>query len=313
MNDLQQELNQTETIIEEKEPELEEKRYTYQPTDEDGRPIGNQQVIKYKTEEELRNKFQEQNVLLIRKLRQETRKNRLGIVDQDELPENVRKFSGPVEFNPRELTEEERFEISRKLMDPTTAAEATAQLFEAGIGAPLEQVGSTLRDLQQDNIVMRARLEANAFKADNPDYYVCKENFEAICGWMVKNELEPVRENYQLAYDTLKAQGVLVIGPGRVEPVSIPSAPEPVENIPAPQPVPVHRVPTGLTRDISSNVGTPVPVGSEITYTVNGQTLTGWAAIQAMPGEEYGRRLLRDKNFARLVDKLEQERRKPRV
>ena len=63
-------------------PVVEERTHIYQPTDEQGRPIGGKQVIKYTTQDELVNKLQEQNVLIfLRKLREETRKNRLGISD----------------------------------------------------------------------------------------------------------------------------------------------------------------------------------------------------------------------------------------
>ena len=58
--------------------ELPELRYEYQPTDDNGMNMGGKQVLKYKTTEELIQKLQEQNVLLQRKWREETCKNRLG-------------------------------------------------------------------------------------------------------------------------------------------------------------------------------------------------------------------------------------------
>src|SRR5258708_3663370 len=76
-------------------PAVEEKTYVYQPTDEQGRPIGGKQVIKYVTQEDLVSKLQEQNVLILRKLRSETRKNRLGITDESEAPADGQRFSAP--------------------------------------------------------------------------------------------------------------------------------------------------------------------------------------------------------------------------
>lgn len=306
---MSEEIQPTEEILVEQPVE---QIYIYQPTDEDNRPIGGKQVIKYHTEEELREKLKEQNVLLIRKLRQETRKNRLGVFEEETLPDDVQRFNSPAEFSPRDLTDDERLDISRKLLDPTTAPEAITQLMEARLGGPLDAVGSTMRDLQQENITMRAKLEVNAFKADNPDYYMCQDNFEAITSWMGRYDLAPVKANFQRAYDTLKAQGALILGP----PIEVRQPESELPPVPVATPVVepiVAHIPTGLTRDNSSSVGPTPELGSEITYTIGGKTYKGYEAIQVMPGEEYGRRLRTDRNFAKLVDKLEAERRKPRV
>lgn len=300
--------------------QLIEKTYTYQPTDEEGRPIGGKQVIKYTTQDELVDKLRTQNTLLIRKLRQETKKGRLGIGEDEVVPENAQRFSDPLEFNPRELTQDERYDISRRLLDPTTSAEAASALVEAQLGAPLSQIGRTMQTIQQDNISLRAKVEANAFVAENPDYYKCQENFEALASWIVRYNLAPVKDNFQKAYDTLKAQGILIEGAALppepvapVEPVVVPVEPVVVEPVPV---VPVVRIPTGLTREEASDSGVLVKTGSDITYelTVGGQkrVLTGLAAINAMPGEEYKRRLLTDREFGKKVEKLETEARKPR-
>ena len=296
-----------------------EKTYNYQPTDNEGRPIGGRQVIKYTTQDELVTKLQEQNVLLIRKLRDQTRKVRLGIDEREDLGDNLEHFSGPVEFKPRELSDEETYDIARRLQDPTTASAAAEELIEAKLGAPLNTIGSTLQRTQQDVIRMAARAEANAFTADNPGYYKCNENFEAITSWMVRYDLAPVKDNFQKAYDTLKAQGLLIEG---AAPVVAPVVEQPTvqDNIVeqpvlqdnnAPKP-PVVGIASGLTNDDSSNVGTPVPAGSDITYVLDGRTYTGLAAIAAMPSDEYKYRLLKEKGFAAKVDTLEADAKKNR-
>lgn len=310
--------------------QLEVKEYTYQPTDDEGRPIGGKQVIKYTTQEELADKLREQNVLLIRKLRQETRKVRLGIQDLDELPEDTVKFKGFTQFTPRELTDEERYELAHQLQDPTTAFDAVNTIVEARLGAPLDGIGTKMSELETDNLALRAKIEANAFNNDNPDYYKCQENFEAITSWMIRYDLAPIKANFQKAYDTLKAQGVLILGPSQLPPAQ---EPEPVveqqetvvetpvqvrEELPVQQTPPVYpRVATGLNNENSSSVG-PIPTpGSDIVYevVVNGQkrTLTGLQAVKAMPSDEYKRRLLSDREFGKKVDQLEQQARKPRV
>lgn len=300
--------------------ELEVREYKYQPTDDENRPIGGLQVIKYTTNEELAEKLRDQNVLLIRKLRQETRKARLGIVENEEISEDTPRFKGFSEFHPRELTDEERYELARQLQDPTTAFAAVNTIVEASVGAPLNEIGTKITSVEGKNLALTAKLEANAFVNDNPDYYKCQENFEAITSWMVRYDLAPIKANYQKAYDTLKAQGVLVLGPA---PIVAPVVEEPV--VPVVEEVvnepvveqPVYRVATGLNNDNSSGVGPIIPAGSDITYEViiNGQKriLTGLQAIKAMPGDEYKRRLMTDKEFGKKVDKLEAEARKPRV
>lgn len=310
---------------------LEEQIYTYQPTDDEGRPIGGKQVIKYTTNEELRDKLIEQNTLLIRKLRKETRNNRLGIQEKEDISQDAPKYTGPIEFRPRVIGDEERYDISRRLLDPTTAMEATSQLLEASLGAPLSTLGQTLSDIQNENLKLRARVESNAFIQENPNYHKCPENFEAITSWMLRNDLAPVKSNFQKAYDTLHGLGVLVEGP-RIEipaPVVIPTptlAPVVediiVEQIPV-LPTPVVRVPSGLTRDNSSDTGPLNLPGSDIVYeviqgstiqkingvetSVGGQkrTFIGKAAIDAMPGEEYKRRLLHEPGFAKKVQALD--------
>jgi hypothetical protein len=287
-----------------------EQTLIYQPTDSEGRPIGGKQVIKYTTQEELVSKLQEQNVLLIRKLREQTKKVRLGIEEKEELPDDAVRFSGPVEFAPRELTEEERYELARKIADPVTSAQATQELVEASLGAPLSKIGDTLKSIQQDNLALRAKIEANAFIADNPDYYKCAENYEAICSWILRYDLAPVKANFQKAYETLRGQGLLIEGPAPVTQVT-PVTVEPVVEHTVETPEVVQsRIPTGITREMASDSGTAVKTGEEITYNLNGVNYTGLAAIKVMPADEYKRRLLADKNFAKLVDKLESERKR---
>ena len=317
-----------ETVIEAVVEQPVEKVYTYQPTDESGRPIGGKQVIKYFTHEELAQKLQEQNVLLIRKLRKETRNNRLGILEDETIPDDAQRFTGTPEFAPRELNDDERFDLSRKLLDPVTAIDAMNTLFEAAMGAKPQDFGKRVQKVELDNVRLRAKIEADAFVSENPGYYGCKENMEAVTSWMLRYDLAPVQANFQKAYDTLQAQGVLVEGPAeeaQVIPPPVVVAPvvEPTsttgeehvavvrETLPVQAPV---RVATGLNGDNSSDVGIPPQTGSSIVYKVviNGaeKVFTGLAAIQAMPGDEYKRRLLTDKNFGKEVDKLEAESRK---
>lgn len=321
---------------------LQEKLFEYQPTDDDGRPLGGRQVIKYTDPAELPFKLAEQNTLLLRKLRQETRKNRLGISEQDAISEDAPRYKQPISFKPRELTGEERYQLARDLTDPDTFDKAQNTLFEAATGIAVNDLRDTLVSLQSDNLAIKAEREADRFMTRNPAYVKCPENSEAITGWMSRYGLAPVAENFQKAYETLLATGVLVTSlevvqqPSYTPPPVIAPTPEPIaeparEEIPVEnQTVPpvverpvVSRVPTGLSKNNSSGAGTPRPIGDEIIYEYiqrdkegrqvgATRVFKGHAAINAMPSEEYKRRLLHEKGFAAKVEKLNEESQKRR-
>lgn len=304
------------------EPEV--KRYEYQPTDEQGRPLGGKQVIKYTTQEELTAGLVKNNVELLRKLRSETRKNRLGISDQEVIPDEQPRYEQPVSFNPKSLSPEDQYELARKLgVDPEQFDTITDELFEVKIGVKPSELRRTLTELQTERVNARALAESNAFMAVNPDYVKCQENSEAIVSWMIKKNLAPVQANYQLAYNTLLNAGVLIANvldisddPTPIpepEPI-IPIEPEPVvEPVTPPAPVefkPAH-IPSGFTRETSTDSGPAPAFGDNIVYeVVVGNTkrrYTGLAAVNAMPGDEFKRRVNSDRTFGPTVEKLEKE------
>lgn len=297
-------------------------RYEYQPTDEQGRPIGGKQVVVYTTSEELAQKLTEQNTLLIRKLREETRKNRLGIQDNQEIGTEAKRFEAPLELTPRTLTPEERYKIAREINDPDTFDQAADALLESRLGVKPEVLARTISDLQTDSLSRRAVAESEAFMADNQDFVRCPENGEAITSWLVRYNLAPVKENYQTAFDTLKKAGVLVLSTqpdpppaAVVEPVvpvtpAAAAAPEPVAAAPARAAAPAL-IPTGLTRNQSTDVGTARTLGDDIIYEIplpNGtkKRFVGAAALNAMPSDEYKHRLLHEAGFRDKAEKIEQ-------
>jgi hypothetical protein len=304
--------------------ELPELRYSYQPTDESGTPLGAKQVIKYRTPDELADRLAEQNTLLVRKLRSETRKNRLGILDGEEIPTGSPKFVEPISFKPVELTAEQKIQISRDLLDPDKSEEAADALVTARFGAEPEKVTQALADVQNTNIRILAKIESDAFVSANPDYVKCQSNFEAITSWMVRYDLQPVRENFQLAYDKLKAAGVLTLSyadvpeeerlaspvvpvvEAKVEPVVVPpivAAAPVVEEVPV-----VAAISTGFTRSNSDGSAPVKSASDELVYEVQvkGTTrkYTGLAAINAMPADVYRRWILSDPKHAVLEQQL---------
>lgn len=327
-------------IVETVAPVVEEKSYEYQPTDEDNRPIGGKQVIKYRSQEELLFKLQEQNTLLIRKLRSETKKNRLGIQERETIEETAPRYKTPVEFNPKQLSPEVRAQLSRDILDPETFDTAVTTIFESALGINASDLRGELTDLRQDNLASKAQREVDKFVAKNPDYIGCQENFEAITHWMLRYDLAPVADNFQKAFDTLKASDLLVMSvevvpqatytPPVAEPVApaataeeiVPTREEiPVENQvpvekPAEKPPVVSRVPTGLNNSNSSTAAPqPAVVGDDILYEYvqkdaqgrqvgEKRVFRGLAALNAMPSEEYKRRIVNEKGFAKKAEKL---------
>jgi len=288
--------------------------YEYQPVDDLGRPLGAKQVFKGKDFQEIANKIAESNMNLVKLNRDLNRKNRLGEFVPDNIPETAKRINrDAVDFRPRPLTDEERISLAHDMADPAKFDEASDRLFTAKIGASPKRISEVLTSAQDDIAAMRTKEEGDLFVKANPSYYVCMENFRTIANWMMKNDLAPVRENFQLAFDTLKPVGLLVEAPIPREdhppvvaapvvapvveqpPVNSQPEPEPVSRItndePQTQPKRTPRVASGLTRDQGSDFGTP---SKSNTLTV--------AEIEAMSSEVYKKRLLTEPGFSKAVD-----------
>lgn len=308
-----------------------ELRYEYQPTDEQGRHLGGKQVVIYTTLDELASKLAEQNTLLLRKLRAETRKNRLGISDEETFGEDAPRFANPVSFKQKELTPDQKTSLALSLgVSPEDFDNVTDELFEAKMGVKPSELRQTLQDIQEERITAQAMNEVEAFKRSNPDFYMCQENSDAITNWLARYNLAPVLTNFQRAYDTLKAAGIIIENtPVVVTPLTVPTVIEqplvietviediipipPVELSDDPTPkAPASRVPVSLNRNNTDETGGVIPVsGSDIVYEVmqsgHKRRFTGLAAIEAMPADEYRRRTLSDPNFTKKEAALEKE------
>jgi hypothetical protein len=238
-----------------------EQKFEYQPTDENGLPIGGKQVIKYIDPAELPYLLAEQNTLLVRKLREQTRKARLGI-DEGAPREDAPRFLQINEFNAKPLSKEQRAQLSRDILDEDTFDQAITTVFESTIGAPAEEFRKTLRDLQQDNNDLKTIREVEVFQSRNPDYVVCDENAQSLVAWMRRYNLAPVAANFQDAYDTLRADGHLVTSLQKVTNATY---------TPPVQPVAVQddllETPDGLREEIPLEDTTPVVIAPVISVT----------------------------------------------
>lgn len=283
--------------------------YEYQALDEFDRPLGAKQIFKGKDAVEVLGKVAEANKNLIKLSRDLKKKITLGIQEDQDVPTEMKRISGPLAFESKQLSDSEVAEISRDLLDPAKFREASKRLVEAELGAPASTIRESITSQEQRLAQMEAQREAEAFVNNTPDYYICKENFETIGNWMINNGLEPVRENFKYAYEKLNAVGLLLTAPIVREVVSEPTRvaePTQVESLPVQEeasritveePVATKRtavkIPSGLTRDAASDVGIPVQ-RQKITV----------EEIEKMPSEVYKRRLLTDPSFAKAVNEL---------
>jgi hypothetical protein len=273
--------------------------YEYQPKDKFDRPIGGLQIFKGATVQEVLDKVADANKNLVQLNRDLTRRVRLGEFEKDELPNDVAKVKNNNLLQPRELTLEEKAQFARDILDPEKFDEVNARLIEAQLGAKPEAIRSKINNQEQRLSNIEARQEAEFFAMSNPEYFMCDENFRMITNWMVKNDLSPVRENFQLAYDTLKAEDLIIKAPV-VEDKSVNNTPPPPVIPPVPNPAPpvitppveIH-APSGLTRSAASDQGTPVV---RVEFTLKD--------VDKMSSEDYKRKLLTDKTFAAKVDAL---------
>ena len=263
-----------------------EQTYTYQPKDEEGRNLGSPQVIKYKTSEELADKLSAQNSELVRLNRKLNKDIRLGNILHDEIPADApRVREGQYEVQPKPLSAEERLQLVQDLADPEKCDSATDRLIESRIGSP-QAILATLSEARQQIGAMNAQKEAEAFVRSTPDYYVCPDNFQTLANWMIKNDLEPVKANFALAFKTMREAGLVVERPV-VEPPIVVSTPAPVVETPTtatPEatPKPTARpASSGLTRSQASDSGASA---AKKGYTP--------AEIDKMSADEYKQKIL---------------------
>jgi hypothetical protein len=275
-----------EPVIEQSAPEAvvapeppKEFIFRYQPKDENGSPLGGEQVIKAANPEEALQKMAAQNSELVKLNRRLNRDIRIGNVTKDELPESAQRFDpNKYDLSPVPMTADELVEVSRDIQDPENFGKAAARIVKSQIGDP-EALRARLIRLEEDNARLKVKEEAESFVRSEPDYYPCSDNLAAIGNWMLKNNLDPIKENFKLAYDTLAdvlVKRPVVEVPKVVEPTPTPEVVA-VQPTPAPAPRPVS---SGLTRAQASDAGTPQKTG----YTT--------AEIDKMSAEEYKAKIL---------------------
>lgn len=294
-------------------PVVTEQRYEWQPTDANGKSMGGKQVITYKNQEELIQKFTEQNNLILRQMRKLSNDVKLGLTPDVEVPESAKRlpknFDG---FKPKTLTVDERFELTQDLNDPAKFEDAKIRLAEATFGATPEVISEVLSRSQQlllEQQVVRSFDEFLENVGDN--FYNVEANRTILIDWMGQKELAPTPENFEIA---LVRTAALQVPAPAVQRAQVPATPvAPVEAEPQSQ-VPVvavsritdqqqqvqsatRQTPSGLNDRVSSNNG--VTSVSERTLTL--------VEVDKMSADEYKRRVSSDPTFLQAVDQLQKE------
>ena len=294
-------------------PVVTEQRYEWQPTDANGKSMGGKQVITYKNQEELIQKFTEQNNLILRQMRKLSNDVKLGLTPDVEVPESAKRlpknFDG---FKPKTLTADERFELTQDLNDPAKFEDAKIRLAEATFGATPEVISEVLSHSQQLLLEQQVVRSFDEFLENVGDsFYNIEANRATLTDWMCQKQLAPTTENFEIA---LVRTAALQVPAPAVQRAQVPATPvAPVEAEPQSQ-VPVvavsritdqqqqvqsatRQTPSGLNDRVSSNNG--VTSVSERTLTL--------AEVDKMSADEYKRRVSSDPTFLQAVDQLQKE------
>lgn len=282
-----------------------EKKFTYQPTDENGRPMGGLQVIKYADDSELPGLLVKQNEQILRQLRKVTRDKELGVpAEQDD----AEKFQNVPEFKPRDLTADERLRLSQQLLDPEKAAEARDLLVESAFGAKPEVVASTLNATNRFMVQQRAVDNYVEFVSMTPEYYDSTANRAALTGWMSKRNWAATVSNFNRAYQYLVGQvGLLELSPEvhQAQPQAPAAVVPPTPVVPVENPEPKPQVPAAPAPGLgspqveqpqakrhshvpSSLNSTVASVATDTPLDVNKLTV---ADLEKMPADQYRRNM----------------------
>ena len=290
-----------------------ERRYEWQPTDANGKPLGGKQVITYKNQDELIQKFTEQNNLILRQMRKLSNDVKLGLTPDVEVPATAKRlpknFDG---FKPKTLTADERFQLTQDLNDPAKFEDAKIRLAEATFGATPEVISEVLSHSQQLLLEQQVVRSFDEFLENVGDsFYNIEANRAVLTDWMCQKQLAPTTENFEIALARTAALQIPAPAVQRAQAPATPVAPveaEPQSQVPVaaasriteqPQQVQsaTHQTPSGLNDRVSSNSG--VSSASERKLTL--------AEVDKMSADEYKRRVSSDPTFLQEVDQLQKE------
>ena len=188
----------------------------YQITDRNGNPVGPKQRFEAETIEELKDKLKAAHQNAAAGFYEERKRRKLGDLIEPDPSEPV------YAFEEKELTADELVQIDELMKDVTTRPQAMKLLIEAQLGAPIEKVRENLREIEYTRRSKQNEVQVDLFLVAHPDYIPSDSNQGNIEKYLLKHELAVTKKNLDLAYDDLKADGLLTL-----------QAPKPVETVPA--------------------------------------------------------------------------------
>ena len=285
-----------------------EQRYEWQPTDANGKPLGGKQVITYKSQDELIQKFQEQNTLILRQMRKLSNDVKLGLTPDVDVPVTAKRLPPNFEgFKPKTLTADERFQLTQDLNDPEKFESAKIRLAEATFGATPEEISEVLSHSQQLLLEQQVVRSFDEFIDNVGDqFYNSPENRATLTDWMCERKLAPTTENFEIAL--ARTAALQIPAPVVQRAQAAPVEQEPKPQVPAvevsgitdapPQVQNARRqTPSGLNDRVSSNNG--VTSVSERKLTL--------AEVDNMSADVYKKRIQSDPTFLTTVEQLQKE------
>lgn len=192
----------------------------------------------------------------------------------------VKNQERSIDFNPRELTADERVNLAHQLANPGQNAEALRSVIEAEFGAPIETIRATLKQVVHRDEKEKISAEAKIFLDRYPDFQKSSQNEKLILDYLTSRNMDYTADNLSLAYEDLTASDLLQLKTTSSAPLAPASA---------------SVRPRSTSTGISSQGATrpqPKPVG----LTAN--------EVYAMSSAEYKRRISSDPVFKAQVEKL---------
>ena len=214
-------------------------------------------------------------------------------------------------LKPRELTADQKFEIGQRLANPATAVEATRELIEAELGAPLPEVRKRLDETGAGTREQRTQREAYLFANSTPDWYPTEENKKKLIAHMVEKKMAMTQKNFGIAFEDMSAAGLLEMRASEEEHEETDATRQPERRQAAADSAPASGVsshndrvrvtPRSASSTSIASRGSGAPRGGS---TVKMPTAE---EIDAMPLAEYDRRM-KDPAFKKHVDNLPRRR-----
>jgi hypothetical protein len=201
----------------------------------------------------------------------------------------------PLRVETKALSEADRLRLSSEITDPEKVVEAVEEIVTARQGMAPAQVGRQFSQMDQKESDAYYAAEAQAFRAEHPEFYPVPQNRDALFDELKANGWDLTRNNLSIAYQTLKDREEMIPWPeGESEPEPRSNGTPNGQATPSgPSPRP-RSVATGL-RATDASASAPLPPKKK-KYTR--------ADIERMSRAEYNDLIRSDLDFRRQVDAM---------